>query len=77
MVPARIDCYGQQEVEGSDRRPKWSAVNFVICFSSASRLDLHFIGTGRRSERQQGFIGDLVRDHTCAPPSERLHDRGC
>lgn len=72
MVPGP-DCYGQQEVEGSDRHAKWNPVNLVICLLS----DLHFTGTGRRSARRQGFIGDLVRGPTCAPPFDVLHDRPC
>lgn len=77
MVPGRIDCYDRREVEGSDRAAKWKPVQFVICFWSGRRLHLHFIGMGRRSERQRGFMGALVCDHTCAPPVEMLHDRGC
>lgn len=70
MLPGRIDCYGQREVAASDRHAKWNPVNFGIYLLS----HLHFTGTGCRSERRQGFIGDLVRDHTCAPPFEV---RGC
>lgn len=66
MVPAGIDGGGQQEVEGPGRHAKWSPVNLVICLSSR----LRFAGTGRRSERRRAFIGDLVRDRTCAPAFE-------
>lgn len=67
MVPGGMDFYSEQEVEGSDCTAQWKRIKFVICFSPGRRLNLRFIGTGRRCERQQGFIGDLVRDHTCAP----------
>lgn len=68
MVPGGIDFYSEQEAEGSDGAVQWDHIKFVICFLSGRWLNLRFIGMGCGWERQQGFIGDLVRDHTCAPP---------
>lgn len=72
MVPGGTDFYREQEAEGSDCVAQGNRIRFAICFSSGRQLDLRFIGTGRRCERQQGFIGDLVPD---TPVPLRLYDR--
>lgn len=65
MVPGGMDFYSEQEAEGSDYAAQRKRIKFLICFSPGRGLNLRFIGI--LCERQQGFIGDLVRDHTCAP----------